>query len=63
MIDGHQYVLTDSDLNELKKKIIEKESAIQNGIYRNPTKITLNEWLPEGMGILCQGQSPWQYAT
>lgn len=51
MIDGHQYVLTDSDLNELKKKIIEKESAIQNGIYRNPTKITLNEWFYNWMDI------------
>lgn len=51
MIDGHQYVLTDNDLNELKKKIIRKESELQNGIYSNPTKITLNEWFYKWMDL------------
>ena len=51
MIDGHQYVLTDNDLNELKKKIVRKESELQNGIYSNPTKITLNEWFCKWMDL------------
>ncbi len=51
MIDGHQYVLTDNDLNELKKKIVRKESELQNGIYRNTEKITLNEWFYKWMDI------------
>ncbi|MCM1543112.1 MAG: site-specific integrase [Blautia sp.] len=51
MIDGHQYVLTDNDLNELKKKIVQKESELQNGIYSNPTKITLNEWFYKWMDL------------
>jgi len=50
-IDGHQYVLTDNDLNELKKKIVRKESEIQNGIYSQPTKITLNEWFYKWMDL------------
>lgn len=43
-IDGTRYTLTDNDLNTLKKKIIEKEAQIQNGIYSEPSKVTLNEW-------------------
>ena len=44
MIDGRKYVLTDNDLNELKKKIIQKESELQNGIYSKNLRLTLNEW-------------------
>lgn len=51
MINGQQYVLTDNDLNELKKKIVRKESELQNGIYSNPTKITLNEWFYKWMDL------------
>ena len=51
MIDGKQYVLTDNDLNELKKKIVTKEAQLQNGIYSNPTKITLNEWFLKWMDV------------
>ena len=43
-IDGTRYTITDNDLNTLKKKIIEKEAQIQNGIYSEPSKVTLNEW-------------------
>ena len=51
MIDGRQYVLTDNDLNELKKKIVRKESEIQNGIYSNAPKVTLNEWFYKWMEV------------
>lgn len=51
MIGGRQYVLTDNDLNELKKKIVRKESEIQNGIYSNVTKVTLNEWFYKWMDV------------
>ena len=51
MIDGHQYVLTDNDLNELKKKIVRRESELQNGIYSNPAKVTFNEWFCKWIDI------------
>lgn len=51
MINGTQYVLTDNDLNELKKKIITKESQLQNGIYSDIPKATLNEWFEKWMDI------------
>ena len=51
MIDGKQYVLTDNDLNELKKKIIIKESEIQSGIYSNAPRITLNEWFDKWIDL------------
>ena len=51
MIDGRQYTLTDNDLNELKKKIIAKESQLQNGIYSNAPRVTLNEWFDKWLGI------------
>ena len=51
MIDGRQYVLTDNDLNELKKKIVRKESEIQNGIYSDAPKVTLNEWFYKWMEV------------
>ncbi|RKI36827.1 hypothetical protein D7V86_24900 [bacterium D16-51] len=51
VIDGRQYVLTDNDLNGLKKKIVNKESEIQNGIYSAPAKITLNEWFYKWMDV------------
>lgn len=38
-------------MNELKKKIITKESQLQNGIYSDIPKATLNEWFEKWMDI------------
>lgn len=43
-IKGKQYVLTENDLLELKKKITQKEADIQNGLYCELEKSTLNQW-------------------
>ena len=43
-IDGKPYVLVDSDLAELKKKIIQKKADIQNNVCRDISKSTLNQW-------------------
>lgn len=51
MIDGGKYVLTDNDLNELKKKIIQKESELQNGIYSKNLRLTLNEWFDKWINL------------
>jgi integrase len=51
MIDGRKYVLTDNDLNELKKKIIQKESELQNGIYSKNLRLTLNEWFDKWINL------------
>lgn len=51
MIDGQQYTLVDRDLNELKKKIIRKESELQNGIYTTAQKITLEAWFMKWMEV------------
>ena len=57
-VNGHRYVVTDNDLNELKKKIIQKEAAIQSGLYTNPQKITLNEWFKKWMEVYKSGLKP-----
>ena len=51
VIDGRQYVLTDNDLNTLKKRIVAREAEIQNGFYGKHPKITLNEWFSRWMDI------------
>ncbi|MFR6509785.1 MAG: hypothetical protein ACLUPF_10505 [Dorea sp.] len=44
-------MLTDNDLNELKKKIIQKESELQNGIYSKNLRLTLNEWFDKWINL------------
>lgn len=43
-IAGKSYVLVDTDLSELKTKIIQKEADIQNGTCRDLGKATLNQY-------------------
>lgn len=50
-INGRQYVITDNDLLELKKKITQKEADIQKGICGELEKSTLNQWFYEWMDV------------
>ena len=43
-IDGKPYVIVDSSLVELKKKVIQKKADIQNNVCRVLDKSTLNQW-------------------
>lgn len=51
MIVGRQYIIIDKDLNELKKKIIQKEAELQNGVYSSTQKITLESWFAKWMEV------------
>lgn len=51
VIDGTKHTITDNDLNNLKKRIIDREAQIQNGTYLEPSKLTLNEWFYKWINI------------
>ncbi|SHI91741.1 tyrosine-type recombinase/integrase [Parasporobacterium paucivorans] len=50
-VDGKSHVLVDSNLGELKKRVIQKEADIQNGVVRNYEKITLNDWFEKWLTL------------
>ncbi len=51
LIDGKSYMIVDSDLAELKKKIIQKNADIQNNVCRDIEKSTLNQWFYKWLDI------------
>lgn len=50
-IDGQSYVIVDSNLGELKKKVVQKKADIQNNVCRDIDKSTLNQWFGKWLGI------------
>jgi integrase len=50
-IEGKTYVIVDSDLSELKKKIIQKNADIQNNVSSDICKSTLNQWFDKWLGL------------
>ncbi len=51
MINGEKYLLVDTNLVELKKKVIQKEAEIASGTCRDLGKETLNEWFYKWLKI------------
>ncbi|MHB8129531.1 MAG: tyrosine-type recombinase/integrase [Mobilitalea sp.] len=50
-IDGTPYVLYNSDLNELKKKIVQKMADIQNNVCTDYDDIVLKDWFLQWMRV------------
>lgn len=50
-IDGKSYVIVDSNLAELKKKVVQKKADIQNNVFVNLDKSTLNQWFDKWLNL------------
>jgi len=50
-INGKSYVLVDSSLAELKRKVVQKKADIQNNTCRDLCKSTLNQWFYKWLEI------------